>query len=309
MNLRKKLPIALGIIKAASVSGCSLALPCGIMVQNVELTEKPGTLHITLEKHASCTDGIAVSNNFSPKATKTIEVKTLNGVVRTEPSLFRTSPTKEAIGLNDAPIVDQPQIAISHKGGSKIEVKGGRYSANYYLPDLKADQRNDFPSLNSGNIISWYSGKKQRLFFIYSKANGKTGIASCKTGKRPRKCKYVETDINFGSIDTSGSVRVIDSLNLVGLPVMCCMCINEKYYSFNQRTVVRQVESLTTGATKHTALDSRIGVGYSVSMDRDGNLQIMAEPVRNRPVTPQVSSSVQSPITVDKEIFSKAFGN
>jgi len=280
MNFKLSFAAGLVFLKAITVHGCSMLPPCGIKVESLFLTNVPGILQIGLNKYQDCDYGQPYHNDFQVLESAMIEVNLDNGDIRTRPETFLGTIIKE--GLDELTMTTQPDLKIKFREGRpRINVNSNSTSfgnSMYWLRGLDTNiERYD------DEIVSFYSEEKRRLFFIYKIKSNKTGIASCGVDERPRQCDYTTTNLNFDLIEqNSSSNEVLDSLNLVGLKVQCCLCIDKYYYEFDQKTILRKVSTLTSSGYGTTGLDPRNGYAYGVSerhFEGDVVAVIQAEPI------------------------------
>lgn len=255
-------------------------------------------MKIKTKKYVDCDIIEPISGDpFTPLSTATIEVDLGNEKIITKKSDIR-QPTKDPIGLQGVPKVKQPKLDIGFQDESRvIKVNKGPFKSEYRLRGLEVP---DMQYMYSG-VISFYSKEKERLFFVYPKKNGKTGIASCETSRR--KCHYTKTDLDFEYVDKSfGDINVIDSMNLVELPGQSNLCVDTIYYEFDEKTVLRKVSTLTKTISTSIELDSRIGVAYSVRDSSDGGIMIDFESVSST-----VPLSTSGSANISKDTIEEAF--
>eukprot|EP00587_Corethron_hystrix_P007716 CAMPEP_0113316252 /NCGR_PEP_ID=MMETSP0010_2-20120614/11597_1 /TAXON_ID=216773 ORGANISM="Corethron hystrix, Strain 308" /NCGR_SAMPLE_ID=MMETSP0010_2 /ASSEMBLY_ACC=CAM_ASM_000155 /LENGTH=273 /DNA_ID=CAMNT_0000172921 /DNA_START=301 /DNA_END=1122 /DNA_ORIENTATION=+ /assembly_acc=CAM_ASM_000155 len=260
---------------------------------SVLLTNKPGFIQIHFNKYQEC-DYSTVIRNYDVLERATIEVKLDNGVIRTKPETFLTTVATRRVGIDKLPKIEQSDLKVNFQRNSK------RISVTF--PPLKGTysyRLRGSIAPNDDVIASFYSKEKKRFFFIYLKKNGKTGVASCIPTRGPHRCHYTNTEVDFGALQKSSDRNhVLDSLNLVGLEAQCCLCVETYYYEFNEKTILRQVSTLTTDAFAPVQLDSRNGYAYKVSGGRGataGFFQVRAEPISSDAIMTLSASTTITP--------------
>mmetsp|Transcript_42816 Transcript_42816/g.43365 ORF Transcript_42816/g.43365 Transcript_42816/m.43365 type:complete len:166 (-) Transcript_42816:18-515(-) len=121
----------------------------------------------------------------------------------------------------------------------------------------------------------------ERLYISYLIKNEKFAIASCLFDDQ-NQCDYSDTDFNFAGVDTDVSIvnanKVYDSVQLVSMPAVCCLCNGDTYVTFNQTTIDQKIKTLGSylGALQ---VDFRTGVAYSVDYGNDGKLILRSEKI------------------------------
>uniref|UniRef100_A0A6U5LWZ5 Uncharacterized protein n=1 Tax=Corethron hystrix TaxID=216773 RepID=A0A6U5LWZ5_9STRA len=267
MNLREKSIVSIVLFWADLVNGCSLPIPCGTELKSMELTNITGIVHVTSSVYEECDFD---SNKFDYRLlyeTKT-EFDFNSGVERKDFEAFIASPTTEEVGLYKQETVNQEGYSLAYEEYSdKVFVTGEKFGSLNFTYTLSGFIAPSESGMYEG-LISFYSEKMKRIYFIYPGQGFKSAIASC-TFDADYFCDYSSTDISFSSINKSPILRanVYDSMDLVALPLVCCLCRDYSYFMFNMTTVVKAVDILDTRLNE---LDFRIGVAYSANIIEEG---------------------------------------
>jgi len=238
--------------------------PCDVIANAIELTNVTGILHVSLEQYE---DTCPITNyeniSWEYKERRMVEIEVDTGIVRTEEDQpWMAESTSEKLGL-DMPQVDQSGYSISYASGSEsLTVEGDKFEGGltYNLTNFTAPAE---PSMYEG-VVSFYSEKLQRLFFIYPTTDGLSSVASCTTMTGSESCTFTEMEVDMFDIDkVSDNIKVYDSMQLVGLPVVCCLCVESHYYVFDESTILKKVDVLGN-TIKPIAVDSRVSKAYAV---------------------------------------------
>ena len=208
---------------------------------------------------------------------KRIEIDVDTGVIRTEEETWLAEPTKENLGL-DMPTVDQSGYELRlTEGSEQVTVTGTKFGADitFTLPNLDAPaQQNMYDG-----VVSFYSESMDRLYFIYPTVDSSYSIASCVLDANSPTCVVSASDMDFFDIDkVSSQVKVYDSMQLVALPVVCCFCVEKKYFVFDEATVLKEVDILSLPVNP-IAVDSRIAMAYALSGGYENDLLITFESI------------------------------
>lgn len=262
-----------------SVHGCSLPVPCGIIATDVLLTNVPNIVHVQLNAYESECDDVDFENVLNdPTDQEMLEIEVETGVVRTESDLpWVANATNEDHGL-DLPTVNQEGYSASYELGSdQVSVSGfGNETLVYTLLDFDSSQR---PSMYEG-LIYFYSEAMERFFFVYPSTSSAYKMASCTTDES-LICSVMNYDATyFFDVDKSANhrIKVYDSLQLVGFPVVCCLCVEYHYFVFDESSLVKKVEVLGN-ALNPIAVDERVGMAYGVRGGYDQYISVISESI------------------------------
>eukprot|EP00815_Leptocylindrus_aporus_P009856 CAMPEP_0116068438 /NCGR_PEP_ID=MMETSP0322-20121206/11660_1 /TAXON_ID=163516 /ORGANISM="Leptocylindrus danicus var. apora, Strain B651" /LENGTH=355 /DNA_ID=CAMNT_0003555547 /DNA_START=16 /DNA_END=1080 /DNA_ORIENTATION=+ len=304
-----------------SVHGCSPPVPCGIIATDVLLTNVPNIVHVQLNAYESECDDVDFENVlYDPIDQEMLEIEVETGVVRTESDLpWVANATNEDHGL-DLPTVNQEGYSASYELGSdQVSVSGfGNETLVYTLSDFDSSQR---PGMYEG-LIYFYSEAMGRFFFVYPSISSAYKMASCTTDES-LICSEMDDATDFFDVDKSANhrIKVYDSLQLVGLPVVCCLCVEYHYFVFDENSLVKKVEVLGN-ALNPIAVDERVGMAYGVRGGYDQYISVISESINvveevdisedilgadylkqifeaqaGVPTTPPIASSTASPVT------------
>jgi len=291
----------LSVLLGAAVHGCSLRPPCGITTQKTELTTVPGVLHITLVKNAPCpaSGGIEPPPADFELEEAIVEVDTTTQDIRFPQN--RGSFVAVSLGITGLEDSVAPDFNVKfQEGKSRIIVRklappgevvpmgeDGRiiYSA---IPGFTPPP-NPNPIVGSPMVkyesnvdISFYSGINDRLYII-SRVDEEYTITSC-TSSGECEVSEIPEGVSFSDIDmmrdldNPTKVKVWDGppktglfapdpVGIVALPVMCCLCLDVRYYRFSGNSITGSLD-LFNGVFVNRALDERNGTMYAVTTNR-----------------------------------------
>eukprot|EP00587_Corethron_hystrix_P010717 CAMPEP_0113318260 /NCGR_PEP_ID=MMETSP0010_2-20120614/12883_1 /TAXON_ID=216773 ORGANISM="Corethron hystrix, Strain 308" /NCGR_SAMPLE_ID=MMETSP0010_2 /ASSEMBLY_ACC=CAM_ASM_000155 /LENGTH=206 /DNA_ID=CAMNT_0000175493 /DNA_START=611 /DNA_END=1228 /DNA_ORIENTATION=+ /assembly_acc=CAM_ASM_000155 len=181
----KRIVIFLAVGKTTTVHGCDPQPPCGIVAKDIQLTEKPGIVHVVLAQHEECSpDPNEINWNNSQELNLTkIEVGVETGIVLKEIDQPWNASSIFPNGLDTLPTVDQSRYSISfEKSSGSVVVTGETFGSRkliYNLPGFVFPSNKKRPK----NVIWFYSDKMERMFFVYKKGGnyGQFSISSCTT--------------------------------------------------------------------------------------------------------------------------------
>jgi len=85
-------------------------------------------------------------------------------------------------------------------------------------------------------------------------------------------CSYQDIpsdDYRFMNVDTDqvANIEVFDEINLVALPIVCCLCVNSNYFVLGPDEIGRSVSTLNT--IQPYVVDARIKMAYSAVSSYD----------------------------------------
>mmetsp|Transcript_17102 Transcript_17102/g.26691 ORF Transcript_17102/g.26691 Transcript_17102/m.26691 type:complete len:427 (-) Transcript_17102:165-1445(-) len=271
-----------------SADACSVLPPCDLQATQIHLTNITGIVHVDVNQHEACPwDWNSNNNNYEPIDSTTIEVEIETQTVRTNSSNFvAMSLDKEGeeyvpLGL-DLPTVDQMDFASSLRFEPNSEVVSIVYQdaeLEYTLTGLDAPESQGMYE----GIIVFRSEFRDRVYFIYPTTSSSSQLASCQL-QAPYNCNISTNsvaDYDFFDIDKMALDRVQvwehqPNMNLVALPLVCCLCVNARYFTLDESGLSKQVEVLGN-TINPIAVDSRIGMAYAVSGGYGQNITIVAE--------------------------------
>jgi len=273
-------------VTVQKVHGCSQMIPCGTVPQKMQLTNTTGIVHVDLIRYEDCSPDGSFNYDLSGQSS-TIEIDVESGIFRNEPFI---ATVVDDFGLRKEPKVDQSGYYVSYQQNtSDVVVTGddfGSSNLTFNLPGFLAPLEKD----PYNGVISFYSEAMQRFYFIYSVSVtlmsefvlaygrsmrvGGTAIASCSVDRNDLSCDYSDPGLDFSEIDKQIPSIVYDSMQLVSLPVVCCLCRDKSYFIFNQTSIVKHIPTLDFGVRE---IDSRIGVAYGLRGGYDQNLSMEEE--------------------------------
>lgn len=311
MNFRGKIIALLATVRTVAVNGCSFMPPCGIVAEDFGYTDKPGIINIVLIKYEKCSSD-PYQRNFPSQGEldrSKIEVDIETEIVRTLSGLEEL-PAVFPNGLNALSTVDQSGYDISFKSPTaSVIVTGEKFGSKELLYELPGFVRE---SAQYGmNIISLYSERMERMFFIYTK-NGKYNqflISSCPTNgiDGATLCVTMDTTLSFDFFgvkqDRSG-IRVYDSLQLIGIP-NGHSCGGYSYYSFDENTLVKSVTTLDS-LLSPVGVDSRTAVAYSIKGGGKKGITIVTEKILNNGGIAIMSTKTKK-VKISKLLLKKSF--
>mmetsp|Transcript_38545 Transcript_38545/g.75243 ORF Transcript_38545/g.75243 Transcript_38545/m.75243 type:complete len:377 (+) Transcript_38545:26-1156(+) len=296
---RRKIIAAVGLFRV-TVHGCSQMLPCGTVPQKIQLTNITGIVHVDLIRYGDCSPDSSPNFDLSGQSS-TIEIDVESGIFRNEPFI---ATVVDDFGLRKEPKVDQSGYYVSYQQNtSDVVVTGNDFGSSnltFNLPGFLAPLEKD----PYNGVISFYSEAMQRLYFIYPvsvtrmsefflahgrpKKVGGTAVATCSVDHNDLSCDYSDPGLDFSNIDKQMPSIVYDSMQLVSLPVVCCLCRDYSYYIINQTSVVKHIPTLNFGVRE---IDSRIGVAYGLGGGYNQNLSMVGESLT-------ISSSTEPKIVI-----------
>jgi len=279
---RRKIIAAVGLFRV-TVHGCSQMLPCGTVPQKIQLTNITGIVHVDLIRYGDCSPDSSPNFDLSGQSS-TIEIDVESGIFRNEPFI---ATVVDDFGLRKEPKVDQSGYYVSYQQNtSDVVVTGNDFGSSnltFNLPGFLAPLEKD----PYNGVISFYSEAMQRLYFIYPTKDD-TAVASCSVDRNDLSCDYSDPGLDFSNIDKQMPSIVYDSMQLVSLPVVCCLCRDYSYYIINQTSVVKHIPTLNFGVRE---IDSRIGVAYGLGGGYNQNLSMVGESLT-------ISSSTEPKIVI-----------
>jgi hypothetical protein len=258
------------------VSACSLRPPCGVIPDELTLTNVTGIVHVGITQYENECGSVDYQDpSWQIVDKKRIEIDVDTGVIRTEEETWLAEPTKENLGL-DMPTVDQSGYELRlTEGSEQVTVTGTKFGADitFTLPNLDAPaQQNMYDG-----VVSFYSESMDRLYFIYPTVDSSYSIASCVLDANSPTCVVSASDMDFFDIDkVSSQVKVYDSMQLVALPVVCCLCIDSYYFVFDEATLLKKVDILSL-TLNPIAVDSRIAMAYAINGGYEEDIFIISE--------------------------------
>jgi len=253
------------------VNGCSVAIPCGIVVSNIMLTNVTDVLHLNLDKYRPC--DVPFDKPIEVLESAVVEFEVDTGIMRTaDETPWKAVAEPYHNALYNASLMDE-QFGewVNYTVGSEIvSVSGGPFDDDlvFELPGFIAPlPQNDMYY----GLEAFYSNNLERIYFVYTVEDEKDEMASCDTVSGI--CDFSGPLQEYSGIDRSSdrSAAVYDSMQLVGLPVVCCICINYRYYQYNESAILREIDVLST--VNPAVVDARNSVAYA-SADYDGEVRI-----------------------------------
>jgi len=316
------LPLLLGF---ATVGGCRLRAPCGIMPEDAFLTTVPGVLHVRLVKYAPCS--FPVPDGFvEEEAVIEVNIGTQSFFLPSESDSW----VAESLGSTGLDEYNPPDYILKFRQAkSRIVVRekptdidgigrtgsGRKVFSNIpeFLPPPEQNPGRAGPNVNyeADGVISFYSGANDQVYFLYpadpAERDENFKIASCSLDG---DCAVsdVPEGVDLSRIDTSRSdARVYDGaprtsifapapVGVVALPVQCCVCQEYAYYGFQGDTLTGSLE-LLDGVRLARAVDKRIGTVYAVTGSITG-LQLLEE---------VLETEVQQELLIDEQEIAGAF--
>jgi len=174
--------------------------------------------------------------------------------------------------LHNASLMDE-QFGewVNYTVGSEIvSVSGGPFDNDlvFELPGFIAPlPQNDMYY----GLEAFYSNNLERIYFVYTVEDEKDEMASCDIVSGI--CDFSGPLQEYSGTDRSSdrSAAVYDSMQLVGLPVVCCICIDYRYYQYNESAILREIDVLST--VNPAVVDPRNSVAYA-SAGYNGEVRI-----------------------------------
>lgn len=202
-----------------------------------------------------------------------IEFEVQTGILRTvDETPWKAAAEPYHNVLYNATMMDE-QLGewVNYTEGSEIvTVAGGPFDDErlaFELPGFIAPSLQN--TMYNYGLETFFSKNLKRIYFIYPIEEGKDIVASCDTDSEV--CNLSVPLQEYSAIDRSpdrtAAVYDDSSLQLVGLPVVCCLCINYRYYQYNETTGFRSIDVLNT--IYPVAADPRNGVAYAVGYARN----------------------------------------
>lgn len=274
-----------------SANACSIAPPCDLQATQIHLTNITGIVHVDVNQYEACPwDWNSDDNNYDPIDSTTIEVEIETQTVRMEESSFVAQSLGKGeddvpLGL-ELPAVDQMDIASSLRFQLNSEVVSIVFQGaklEYTLTDLDAPESQEMYE----GIIVFRSKLWDRVYFIYPTTSSSFQLASCQL-QAPYNCDISTNSVanyDFFDIDKSALDRIQvwehpPNMNLVALPLVCCICVDARYFTLDESGLSKQVEVLGN-TINPIAVDSRVGMAYAVSGGNGQNITIVAEALNN----------------------------
>lgn len=319
MNAKQAYFTILASLGTAVVRGCSPMPPCGYMSENLKLTNVTGVLHIDIYKYEDC-DYFGKPNPYGgEKVTIEVDVESNTILAKRDEPLEIAANDELFSGLRDTPAVDQSGIEIIPYKGDSFLVMGEKFRRPRYVlnlsgfvrPTEKSDDGGLLSFHDDSGVISFYSERMKRIYFIYGKngKNKKNTISSCAIDNE-LSCMTTKTKLDFHHVNTDNKyfkVKVYDSIQLVGLPTGTDTgCGGYKYYSFDQDTLVKSVDTLNGNIFAPIEVDSRIGVAYTVEGGRERGFKIRSEKIVK---DLDVSSKNKNKMKVNRKTLKGLFSN
>ena len=270
------------------ISACSVAPPCDVKATQIHLTNVTGVVHVDVNKYEECPiDWENPNHNFEAIDSTTIEVEVTTQTVHNSNSSFVARPLGEGVSLGlDLPTVDQLGIAndLNFMPNSEIvSIVFEGMKLEYTLTGFNAPASQGMYE----GVIVFRSAARNLVYFIYPSTNADLApeykLASCQL-EAPNNCEINSSvaKYDFFDIDKSALDRIQvweeSNMNLVALPLVCCLCVEARYFTFQESELTKQVEVLGN-TINPIAVDSRIGMAYAVSGGNGQGIQIVAEPL------------------------------
>mmetsp|Transcript_32745 Transcript_32745/g.64883 ORF Transcript_32745/g.64883 Transcript_32745/m.64883 type:complete len:315 (-) Transcript_32745:164-1108(-) len=311
MNFRGKIIALLATVRTVAVNGCSFMPPCGIVAKDFGFTDKPGIINIVLIKYEKCSFN-PYEGNFRSRGEldrSKIEVDIETGIVRTLSGLEEL-PAVFPNGLNTLSTVDQSGYDISFMSPTaSVIVTGEKFGSKELLYELPGFVRES--AQYGTNIISFYSERMERMFFIYTN-NEKYNhflISSCPTNGIDGAALCVTTDTTlwfdfYGLKHDRSGIRVYDSLQLIGIP-NGHSCGGYSYYSFDETTPVKSVDTLNS-LISPVDVDSRTAVAYSIKGGGNKGIKIVTEKILSNGGIPIMRTKTKK-VKISKSLLKSSF--
>mmetsp|Transcript_25696 Transcript_25696/g.39816 ORF Transcript_25696/g.39816 Transcript_25696/m.39816 type:complete len:295 (+) Transcript_25696:449-1333(+) len=231
------------------------------------LTAVPLTqFDVILKKYHPC--DVAFDNPFEVLESAVVEFEVDTGIMRTADEIpWKAVAEPYHNALYNASLIDE-QFGewVNYTVGSEIvSVSGGPFDDDlvFELPGFIAPlPQNDMYY----GLEAFYSKNLKRIYFVYAVENEKDEMATCDTVSGI--CDFSGPLQEYSGIDRSPdrSAAVYDSMQLVGLPVVCCLCIDYRYYQYNESAILREI-------LNPAVVDPRNSVAYA-SAGYDGEVRI-----------------------------------
>lgn len=199
-----------------------------------------------------------------------VEVEVSSNIFRFNEFEFLTSVVDDPPPLSEQPTVEQTWgLSYGPEGSNIVKVETiGIVTNEYSLPSFVAPAEADWNDYFEG-AIAFYSARFDRFYFLYDQRDGNIGIVSCLNSNNGA-CDYQEmrsSDFYIDDLEKGGmstKAKVYDDLQLVALPVICCMCRTYDYFVFNETSIVRSIPMLDDYVGKSTNVDPRTQTAYAV---------------------------------------------
>ena len=281
MKSMKNLFLISGSLLLSNVISCSLMAPCGNEISEIMLTNITDILHLRITSYADqCGDNDNDVGEWTEGSNIVVELDMKRDVTRSREENFLASVTEKPVDLYSSLRREQDwYISKSFADSSQIVITID--SKPSYLSGLTSNKITyNLPGLLVGDYgepaIQFYSPIYNRFYFIYRIADYENKIAVCTLLDDDNTCEYSNgpTGNLFQSIDKDyvEGLKLYDDLQIIGLPVMCCLCIDTMYYQFNETSIYNKIEGL--GGLGANVLDSRNGVVYVANKEYSGDTKV-----------------------------------